>query len=118
MTLFISCITTNDRIDKHKFISFTGDFCRISLSHNSTIVIIKQQLLSSFPATVVRNLSFSLRIVGFLADEIGGDMTHNVRPKIIGGQAVDVKYRPFMVQYHFLAMLADAQTICSLAYVF
>jgi len=38
-------------------------------------------------------------ILGFLFEETGGNT--KVQPKIIGGQSVDIKYRPFMVNSIF-----------------
>ncbi|XP_077259579.1 trypsin 3A1 [Temnothorax americanus] len=41
-----------------------------------------------------------LYFVGFLFEETGGNATHTAQPKIIGGQSIDIKYRPFMLSLH------------------
>lgn len=41
-------------------------------------------------------------ILGFLFKQTGGTAIHNVQPKIIGGQAIDIKYRPFMVNFFLI----------------
>ncbi|KYN33148.1 Trypsin-1 [Trachymyrmex septentrionalis] len=38
--------------------------------------------------------------LGFLLKEIDGNTTYTAQPKIIGGQPIDIKYRPFMLSLH------------------
>jgi len=37
--------------------------------------------------------------LGFLLEETYGNATYTAQPKIIGGQSIDIRYRPFMVKY-------------------
>ncbi|KYM99075.1 Trypsin-1 [Cyphomyrmex costatus] len=39
-------------------------------------------------------------ILGFLLKRIDGNATYTVQPKIIGGQSIDIRYRPFMLSLH------------------
>jgi len=37
--------------------------------------------------------------LGFLLEETYGNATYTAQSKIIGGQSIDIRYRPFMVKY-------------------
>lgn len=40
-------------------------------------------------------------ILVFLFRETSGNATHKTQPKIIGGQSIDIRFRPFMVNNIF-----------------
>lgn len=46
-------------------------------------------------------LSFALYTLGFLLEKTTGYATHETQVKIIGGQPVDIRYRPSMVNITF-----------------
>ncbi|XP_011878680.1 PREDICTED: trypsin epsilon-like [Vollenhovia emeryi] len=48
----------------------------------------------------MRGAIIVLCFVGFLFQETGGNATYIAQPKIIGGQPIDIKYRPFMLSLH------------------
>lgn len=91
-------------IDECWLISFVISNYQILLLHNSIKAIIKWHLVSLFSirALATRYLSFSMHILGFLIKTSSENATHKTQPKIIGGQSIDIKYRPFMVNLYIL----------------
>lgn len=94
-------------IDECWLISFVISNYQILLSHNSIKAIIKWHLVSLFSirALATRYLSLSMHILGFLIKTSSENATHKMQPKIIGGQPIDIKYRPFMVNIIFYLYL-------------
>ncbi|XP_011687732.1 PREDICTED: trypsin-2-like [Wasmannia auropunctata] len=60
----------------------------------------------------MRGALIILCFVGFLFEETGGN-AHKAQPKIIGGQPIDIKYRPFMLSLHNLRGFACGANILS-----
>ncbi|XP_011157839.1 trypsin 5G1 isoform X2 [Solenopsis invicta] len=50
----------------------------------------------------MRRTVIILYFAGFLLEEIGGNATYKAQPKIIGGQSIDIQYRPFVLSLHNL----------------
>ncbi|XP_012062678.1 PREDICTED: trypsin delta/gamma-like [Atta cephalotes] len=48
----------------------------------------------------MRGAVIVLYFAGFLLEETYGNATYTAQPKIIGGQSIDIRYRPFMLSLH------------------
>ncbi|XP_072759616.1 trypsin epsilon [Anoplolepis gracilipes] len=60
----------------------------------------------------MRGAVIILYFVGFLIETSIENVTYKTQPKIIGGQAIDIKYRPFMLSLHnSLGFLCGASII-------
>ena len=56
-------------------------------------------LLELIQAISITQCSLYMYTLGFLLKETDGNATYTAQPKIIGGQSIDIRYRPFMVKY-------------------